>query len=278
MLTTARHRVMVIGAAIGVLVLQMPCVHAGMHEVNGGSVLAMAGRECVALAVDKRFGSQNSLIQITPRPVLYFDDSKVMVAFTGVEGDIQSLRGVLATNVMAKYSRGLGFSTPQHAENSISVRSMASLTSHVLYNERHSTYGVEPIVVGLESDGWVEEEDNSDVHNQVDGAAGNDSTGKSRGVVTQRRKRYRPYMSSMDCIGATTETDSFCCAGAASQSMFGTAESLWRPNMEADELVRMCGRAFLSALERDCYSGYGALIYLITPDGIFEYDIAGRSD
>ena len=38
------------------------------------------------------------------------------------------------------------------------------------------------------------------------------------------------------------------------------------------------GKAFLSALERDCLSGYGAIIYLITKDGIMEYDLATRND
>lgn len=32
------------------------------------------------------------------------------------------------------------------------------------------------------------------------------------------------------------------------------------------------------ALERDCLSGYGILIYLITKDGIKEYDLASRND
>lgn len=34
----------------------------------------------------------------------------------------------------------------------------------------------------------------------------------------------------------------------------------------------------MKALERDCLSGYGILIYLITKDGIAEYDLASRND
>jgi 20S proteasome alpha/beta subunit len=49
--------------------------------------------------------------------------------------------------------------------------------------------------------------------------------------------------------------------------LHGTAEALWRPNLEGDELVEICGRAFVSALERDCYSGYGAVVYLIQAKG-----------
>jgi len=83
----------------------------------------------------------------------------------------------------------------------------------------------------------------------------------------------------MDMIGAKSESKAFVCAGAASDSLFGTAEALWKPGLEAEELLLVCGKAFLSALERDCLSGYGAVLYLLTPDqGIVEYDLAGRSD
>jgi 20S proteasome subunit beta 3 len=82
----------------------------------------------------------------------------------------------------------------------------------------------------------------------------------------------------MDMIGATSESKSFVCAGAASKSLFGTAEALWEPNMDRERLIEVCGKAFLSALERDCFSGYGAIVYLITKDGIVEYDLAGRND
>ena len=241
----------------------------------GGSVLAMAGKDCVALAVDKRFGVGNSLIHITPRPVLQLpDDNAVMVAFTGLEGDVQSLRGELSTQVAAKYSRGLGFgqSSSSAARKTISATAMASLTSHVLYQKRsQGGYFVEPLVVGLEPNGWIEEEDDEDDNDN------DDDSGNQR----HRRLRlcYRPYLCSMDTIGAKSESKSFVCAGAASKSLFGTAEALWEPDLSAEELLAVCSKAFLSALERDCLSGYGAVIYMLTPDeGIVEYDLAGRSD
>jgi 20S proteasome subunit beta 3 len=37
--------------------------------------------------------------------------------------------------------------------------------------------------------------------------------------------------------------------------------------LEPEELVEVCGKAFQSALERDCLSGYGVLILLLTKDG-----------
>lgn len=207
---------------------------------NGGSCLAMAGRGCVAVAVDKRFGSGLSLVNVQPRSVL-MPSSRVIVAFTGLQGDIHTLQQELAAQVDDKYARGLGLATKQ----TISVKSMSSLTSHVMYANRGSPYYVEPMVVGL-----LEEDDASS----------------------------RPYLCSMDCIGAQSVSESFVCSGAATQSLYGTAEALWKPDLPPDELLSVIAKAFTSALERDCLSGYGAVIYLITHDAVTEYDLASRND
>ena len=157
---------------------------------------------------------------------------------------------------------------------------MAALTSHILYGRRQSPYFVEPIVAGLEKVAMLRE-------------PSDDAT-----QVAPRYYCYRPFLCSHDVIGAQSKSHSFVCSGAASKSMHGTAEALWQPGLEPEELVRVCGRAFLSALERDCLSGYGAIIYLIvandtgdndddsdagsiTGDGgcrIVEYDLACRND
>jgi 20S proteasome subunit beta 3 len=75
-----------------------------------------------------------------------------------------------------------------------------------------------------------------------------------------------------------SRSEAFCVAGVASKSLYGTAEALWRPHLSSEDLAQVCGKAFLSALERDCLSGYGATVYLITRDGIMEYDLACRND
>lgn len=270
--------------------------------MNGGSVLAMSGKECVAVAVDKRFGSGSSLIHIRQRPVLHLPDSTALVAFTGLEADVQSLRVELAAQVAHTYSRGLGFggvssrAAGSAATSSISrygstaprlgvsAKAVASVTSHVLYRRKRSPYYVEPLIVGLEPDGWFDPAAKGIV---TEGGFGGDDGTDSRGSeamdtprvpASMKRRRYRPYLCSMDLIGAKSESEAFVCAGTASQSMYGTAEALWEPDLTADELVAVCGTAFLSALERDCLSGYGATVYLLTPDGIIEYDLTGRSD
>ena len=182
--------------------------------------MAMAGNECVALAVDKRFGSGAQMVNIVPRHV-WAPHPNLMLAFSGLEGDVQSLSEELQMEVAAKRNRALGFSiaglkTENGDSNDeagerrsrISPPALACLTSHVLYEKRG--YYVEPLVVGL---------------------------------MDQTRK---PFLCAMDMIGAQSFSKSFICSGAASTSLYGTAEALWRPNMEPKELLECCGKVFQS--------------------------------
>jgi 20S proteasome subunit beta 3 len=274
--------------------------------MNGGSVLAMGGNNCVVLAVDKRFGSGRSLIHVRNRPIISLPPSSI-VAFTGMEGDVQSLHIELYAQIIDKYYRNLGFgqrctsasnvNTQQTPTTSIvvSVTAVAMLTSHILYRRKRAPYYVEPVIVGLKPDGYEEYYD--EIDSNTDKAkqsttvpykqmtdlvnVGNEEMiyhNRFTKIVKQRRLRYRPYICCMDMIGAKSESDTFACAGTASKSLYGTAEALWKPNLSSEQLVHVCINAFLSALERDCLSGYGATIYLLTPNGITEYDIIGRSD
>jgi 20S proteasome subunit beta 3 len=169
-----------------------------------------------------------------------------MVAFVGLDGDVQTLAETLQREVNSKLNRALGFEVTAKNEgmdhpSRISPQSLASLTSHVLYQNR-GRFFVEPLIVGL------------------------------------KERTGAPYLCGMDSIGAQSLSTSFACSGAASSSLYGTAEALWRPDLDSDELVEICGKAFQSALERDCLSGYGALVYLMTRDGVVEYDLASRND
>ncbi|CAN0222227.1 unnamed protein product [Ascophyllum nodosum] len=48
--------------------------------------------------------------------------------------------------------------------------------------------------------------------------------------------------------------------------------------MDREELFRVVAWCLLSALERDCLSGYGAVVYLITRDGIETRELTARMD
>jgi len=49
--------------------------------MNGGSILAMAGDNCIAIAVDKRFGSGPQMVNIAPRTILA-PHSRLLIGFT----------------------------------------------------------------------------------------------------------------------------------------------------------------------------------------------------
>jgi 20S proteasome subunit beta 3 len=197
----------------------------------------------------------HQMVNIASRHI-YVPSPELIVAFAGLEGDIQSLSQNLEMQVASKLGRGLGFMNENRQQRPvISPQAMASLTSHVLYNRRQAPYYVEPLIVGL-----------TEVNQRTTTPETSDS------------KCYVPFLCSMDCIGAKSVSQAFVCAGAAADSIFGTAEALWKPDLEQDELVQICANAFLSALERDCLSGYGAMVYLITRNGITEYDLASRND
>lgn len=221
------------------------------------------------------------MVNIAPRHV-FVPSPQLMVAFTGLEGDVQSLSQELSKQVSSKLGRGLGFMSQKRQQRPvISPRAMASLTSHVLYNRKQAPYYVEPLVVGLTEEANRKRavvavgEDGKD----TPGSEEDDSTSISDRQDEQPPKKcYTPFLCSMDMIGAKSVSHAFVCAGAASSSIFGTAEALWKPDLTQEELVQVCANAFLSALERDCLSGYGAILYLITRDGITEYDIASRND
>ena len=266
--------------------------------------------------------------------ILLLPNSNTLMAWTGLYGDglgfSEELSVLLAGNLrraggmrFANYSNNhvndhnSGMSASISRRKEMKPRSIAMLMSHLLYRRRNSPYYVEPVIVGLETvtiDNIDEIDDGcqplisktartanvEDSALSIEMTATSGQTEKITYELQQRKRRrtrttiQRPFLCTTDMLGAQSTSNSFVCSGVASRSLHGTAEALWRPNLEGDELVEICGRAFVSALERDCYSGYGAVVYLIQAKGrgdsdddkdddepdvcIMEYVISCRND
>lgn len=79
-------------------------------EYNGGSIVAMSGRECVAIASDKRLGSRFTtisnnfakLFEITPLTT---------IGLAGLATDVQSLYSVLISILGLKLSNTRAITT-----------------------------------------------------------------------------------------------------------------------------------------------------------------------
>jgi 20S proteasome subunit beta 3 len=115
------------------------------------------------------------------------------------------------------------------------------MTQSVLYERRFGPYFVEPVIAGLED--------------------GN-----------------KPYLCAMDLIGAPLKTDDFVLAGTSSQAMFGLAETLWKPDLEPEQLFEVISQVLLNAVDRDALAGWGARVYLMTPDKLITRDLRARQD
>jgi 20S proteasome subunit beta 3 len=55
----------------------------------------------------------------------------------------------------------------------------------------------------------------------------------------------------------------FIVSGTASEKLFGMAESLWEPDLAPDDLFETISQTLLNAVDRDAYSGWGAVVYMI---------------
>ncbi len=66
--------------------------------------------------------------------------------------------------------------------------------------------------------------------------------------------------------------------GTSTANLHGMCETLYRPNMGPEELFETLSQSLLSAVDRDALSGWGAVVYIIKPDGISSYNLKSRMD
>lgn len=126
-------------------------------------------------------------------------------------------------------------------ERNMRPTAFANLVSHMLYERRFGPYFCEPVIAGLDEQG-------------------------------------KPYITGMDLIGAMAPASDFVVAGSSSESLFGVCESFWKPDMGPEELFECLGQCILSGVNRDCLSGWGGVVYIITKDKLVARTLKGRQD
>ena len=117
-------------------------------------------------------------------------------------------------------------------DRSIEPETFAQLISSTLYQKRFGPYFVGPVVAGINS------------------------------------KTEKPFIAGFDLIGCIDEAKDFIVSGTASDQLFGMCESLYEPNLEADDLFETISQALLNAADRDALSGWGAVVYIIKKDKV----------
>jgi 20S proteasome subunit beta 3 len=142
------------------------------------------------------------------------------------------------------FSQKLKFRTEMYKlreERHISGKALTGMIVSMLYEARFSPWFIEPVIASLNEEGEV-------------------------------------FLCATDLIGAPNEPQDYVCAGTSSESLHGMCEALWRPDMDADQLFETITQALLSASDRDCLSGYGATVVVVTKDQVITRLVNGRKD
>ena len=76
-------------------------------------------------------------------------------------------------------------------------------------------------------------------------------------------KTNEPFISNFDTIGCESKPEGFCVAGTCEEQLYGMCESLWKPDLEPEDLFETISQTLLNAVDRDAYSGWGAVVHVL---------------
>ncbi|KAK9219773.1 hypothetical protein WN943_008419 [Citrus x changshan-huyou] len=186
-------------------------------EYNGSALVAMVGKNCFAIASDRRLGVQLQTIATDFQRISKIHD-RLFIGLSGLATDSQTLYQRLVFRHKLYQLR---------EERDMKPETFASLVSALLYEKRFGPYFCQPVIAGLS------DED-------------------------------KPFICTMDSIGAKELAKDFVVAGTAGESLYGACEAMFKPDLEPDELFETVSQALLSSVDRDCLSGWGGHVYIVT--------------
>ncbi|TEB38839.1 proteasome subunit beta type 3, partial [Coprinellus micaceus] len=202
---------------------------------NGGSVIAMVGKDCVAIAADMRLGNQALGISSNFQRVFPVTD-RIFVGLPGLASDVATLH--------ERFRYRVNMYTIKEGRE-IEPETFAHLVSSTLYEHRFGPYFIEPVMAGISKT----------------------PTGKTK-----------PFIAATDLIGCLNFAKDFVVAGTASTKLYGVAEGLWEPDLEPEDLFETISQTMLNAVDRDAFSGWGAVVHVITKDKVITRALKGRMD
>uniref|UniRef100_A0A1B0DF29 Proteasome subunit beta n=1 Tax=Phlebotomus papatasi TaxID=29031 RepID=A0A1B0DF29_PHLPP len=107
---------------------------------NGGCVVAMKGKDCVAIATDHRFGIQAQTIDTTFEKIFEINP-QMFLGLVGLQSDILTVRDKLMYRKNLYEVRENRVMTPER---------FAAMLSSFLYERRFGPYFIEPVIAGLD--------------------------------------------------------------------------------------------------------------------------------
>nr|XP_005908738.2 PREDICTED: proteasome subunit beta type-1 [Bos mutus] len=209
------------------------------YAFNGGTVLAIAGEDFSIVASDTRL-SEGFSIHTRDSPKCYKLTDKTVIGCSGFHGDCLTLTKIIEARLkMYKHSNNKAMTTG----------AVAAMLSTILYSRRFFPYYVYNIIGGLDEEG--------------------------KGAVY-----------SFDPVGSY-QRDSFKAGGSASAMLqplldnqvgFKNMQNVEHVPLSLDRAMRLVKDVFISAAERDVYTGDALKVCIVTKEGIREETVPLRKD
>lgn len=108
---------------------------------NGAAVVAMKGKNCVAIASDRRFGIQAQTVGMDFQKIFEMG-SRLYVGLPGLATDVQTVSQRLKFRLNLYELR---------ENRQIKPKTFLSMVSNLLYERRFGPYFVEPVIAGLDT-------------------------------------------------------------------------------------------------------------------------------
>ncbi|KAK4373497.1 hypothetical protein RND71_008881 [Anisodus tanguticus] len=198
-----------------------------IFEYNGSALVAMVGKNCFAIASDRRLGVQLQTIATDFQRIFKIHE-KLFIGLSGLATDTQTLHQRLVFRHKLYELR---------EERDMKPETFASLVSAILYEKRFGPYLCQPVIAGLGDDD-------------------------------------KPFICTMDSIGAKELAKDFVVSGTASESLYGACEAMFKPDMEENALWRKVITAKMDVTENERFSEEVTNHYLsFWEDTIFRFAV-----
>lgn len=109
-------------------------------EYNGAAIIAMKGRDCVAIASDRRFGIQAQTVSTNFQKIFEMGP-RLYIGLPGLATDVQTVQQRLQFRLNLYELR---------ENRRIKPKTFLSMVSNLLYERRFGPYFVEPVIAGLD--------------------------------------------------------------------------------------------------------------------------------
>uniref|UniRef100_A0A8C2SQ68 Proteasome subunit beta n=1 Tax=Coturnix japonica TaxID=93934 RepID=A0A8C2SQ68_COTJA len=107
---------------------------------NGGAVMAMRGKNCVAIAADRRFGIQAQMVTTDFQKIFPMGE-RLYIGLAGLATDVQTVAQRLKFRLnLYELKEG----------RQIKPQTFMSMVSNLLYERRFGPYYTEPVIAGLD--------------------------------------------------------------------------------------------------------------------------------